>query len=116
MNETWTYAKMFARYPFALRRFLHNPLTLDRAQAIVRKRMEQRAESFLGVVERAVSCYAARPYLALLRYAGCELGDLRALVVKRGLEGARYRCRPAQTEMGIADSRSERGTASRGLR
>jgi hypothetical protein len=61
MNETWTYAKMFARYPLALRRFLRRPLTLDRAQAIVRKRMERRAENFLDVIERAVFGHATSP-------------------------------------------------------
>jgi hypothetical protein len=88
MKETWKYAKMFARYPVALRRFLREPLTLERAQAIVRKRMKQRAENFVAVAERAVFGHAASPYLALLKHAGCELGDLRALVNTRGLEGA----------------------------
>lgn len=88
MKETWTYAKMFARFPVALRRFLREPLTLPRAQGIVRARMEQRADNFLRVVERAVYGHRKSPYLALLRHAGCELGDLRALVRERGLEGA----------------------------
>src|SRR5687768_1797625 len=88
MKESWTYAKMFTRYPPALRRFLREPLTLERAQAIVRTRMEQRAENFLRVMERAVFGHAASPYLALLEHAGCEIGDLRTLVTQRGIEGS----------------------------
>ena len=88
MKETWTYANMFARFPVALRRFLREPLTLPRAQAIVRTRMKQRDENLLRVVERSVYGHPGSPYLALLRSARCELGDFRALVKERGVEGA----------------------------
>src|SRR5688572_27610187 len=87
MKETWTYAKMFARFPVALRRFLKEPLTLPRAQAIVKARMENRAGAFVGMVERGVYGQPKSPYLALMKHARCELGDLRALVHDKGVEG-----------------------------
>src|SRR5213592_3774379 len=88
MGETLDYVKMFAAFPFALRRFSRHRLTLPEAQRIVRERMEQREENFLRLVERSVYGYPRSPYLALLKLAGCEFGDLRVLVTQRGLEGA----------------------------
>ena len=40
MNETLEYLQTFARFPFALRHFLKQRLTLDEAKQIVRERME----------------------------------------------------------------------------
>jgi hypothetical protein len=88
MNESLAYARMFARFPFSLRRFLRDPLTLVRAREIVRARMEQREETFLRVVERSVYAHPRSPYLGLLKHARCELGDLRAMVMDKGLEAA----------------------------
>jgi len=79
---------MFARLPLALHRFLRRPLTLPAAEEIVRRRMTRRDESFLRIVQRSVYAHERSPYLALLRHAGCEFGDLPAAVRTRGVEGA----------------------------
>jgi hypothetical protein len=86
VNETLAYLKTFAQLPLVLRRFAHQTLTLDEAKRIVRERMERREEHFLRVVERSIYGYPSSPYLALLRMAGCELGDLRQMVHHKGLE------------------------------
>jgi hypothetical protein len=88
MGENLDYLRMFARFPFSLRRFLQYCLTPDEAQRLVRNRMECREENFLRLVERSVYGFPRSPYRALLKMAGCELGDLRALVAQKGLEGA----------------------------
>jgi len=88
VNETLTYLKTFAQLPLSLRRFARHTLTLEEAQSIVRERMERREENFLRTVERTVYGHPASPYLTLLKMAGCELGDLQALVRQKGLEGA----------------------------
>ena len=95
MNEQLDYAIMFARFPFAVRRFLKHRITLDDAKRIVRGRMEQRAASLLLAVERGVYRNPSSPYLALLRHAGCELGDFRALVTRNGVEPALRQLREA---------------------
>lgn len=87
MGETLDYLKTFARFPFALRRFLQYRLTLEEAQCIVRERMAAREENFLQVVERSIFGDPRSPYLKLLKHAGCELGDLRVLVKQKGVEG-----------------------------
>jgi hypothetical protein len=86
--DTWSYLSMFARFPFALRKFARHPLTIERAREIVRERMANRGEMFLQVAEHGIYGNEASPYLKLLRRAGCQLGDLRALVRDKGLEGA----------------------------
>ena len=95
MSETLDYLKTFARFPFALRRFLRHTLTLDEARRIVREQMARREENFLRVVERNVYGYPRSPYLPLLKLARCELGDLRTLVGQKGVEGALHSLRDA---------------------
>jgi len=95
MRDTVAYLQSFARFPFALRAFLRRPLTLQQARAIVAERFERRESNFLRIVERSIYNHAPSPYLKLLRHAGCELGDLRALVATRGLDGALHALRDA---------------------
>jgi hypothetical protein len=79
---------MGARLTRDLPRFLRNQLTPEQCAAIIRRRLETRAERFLAVVERAIYRNHCSPYLRLLRAAGCESGDLRDLVAGEGIEGA----------------------------
>lgn len=88
MSETLDYLSMFARFPLALRRASRHRVTLDGARRLVRQRMEQREANFLRIVERSVYGYPRSPYLGLLKQAGCEFPDVRALVKQKGLEGA----------------------------
>ena len=52
------------------------------------EQLENREQSFLGVLEHAVYGGRDNPYRLLLRAAGAELGDVVALVREHGLEGA----------------------------
>jgi hypothetical protein len=88
LREAAEAASMVARLTRDLPRFLRKPMTLDEAQSHVRRQIESRDERFLRLAERAIFRHAQSPYLALLRHAGCELGDLRAMVASEGLEGA----------------------------
>jgi hypothetical protein len=54
----------------------------------IRRRLDARAARFLALVECYVYGWPASPYRRLLRAAGCELGDLRTLVAREGVEGA----------------------------
>ena len=77
MGETLEYLKLFAQFPASAHRFFRQPLTVPQAREIVRVRMGQRPENLLRMVERSVFANPRSPYLALLKRAGCELGDLR---------------------------------------
>lgn len=84
-----------ARFAWGLHSFLRERLTLQQAEEIVRRRMEARAENFLSVVERAVFHTPTNPYRDLLAVAGCDMGDLRDLVHRKGLEPALMALRDA---------------------
>jgi hypothetical protein len=80
-------AKMYARFASGLPSFLRETITLAHAEQIVRRRLERREDSFLRLLERGIFGNPRSPYRPLLRLAGCELGDVRAMLRSRGLEG-----------------------------
>jgi hypothetical protein len=59
-----------------------------RARVALARRLAEREASFLSLVRREIYERPSSPYRMLLRTAGCELGDVEALVRDRGLEGA----------------------------
>lgn len=81
-------ARMYARFGLGLRGYLGHRISLDEAAAVTRQRIQDRESNFLRVVQRAIYGYPRSPYLPLLKLAGCELGDLRAMVSAKGLEGS----------------------------
>lgn len=81
-------APAYFRFAAALPRFLRNPITLDAAEVLIRQGIERRNESFLRLVERGVLSRPHSPYARLLKLARCEMGDLRDLVHRQGLEAA----------------------------
>ena len=88
MSQTFDYVKTLAQFPSALWKYKKFKLSVDQAQAIVREQMERREEHLLRIVDRCIYKYPASPYLAMLKLAGCEYGDVERLVRERGLEGA----------------------------
>jgi hypothetical protein len=81
------YVHIFARFPLVLRRFVRNPLTLAEARLRVAEQLAQRDQSFLRLMEDCVFGHPRSPYLPLLQQAGCELGDVRAMVAGKGVDG-----------------------------
>src|SRR3990170_1794038 len=69
-------------------RFLRTPITVGDAAETIKQRLATRALRFIALARRAIYANSRSPYLPLLRAAGCELGDLEALVAADGLEGA----------------------------
>ena len=88
LEEGFDNVAMLARLTRDLPGWLRMPLTLDAAQARIRHGLATRDARFLDVAERAIYYHPRSPYRALLRNAGCTLGDLRALVAGEGGEGA----------------------------
>jgi hypothetical protein len=68
-------------------KFLRRPITAAQADGIIHQRLATREERFIQIVKLAIYEHPASPYLPLLRAAGCDFGDLKALVIKEGLEG-----------------------------
>lgn len=78
--------QMYGRFAWGLRDFLRHRLSLEEARAIVQRRLAERENNFLRLVERGIFGYPKSPYLPLLKRAGCELGDIQSMVRTRGLE------------------------------
>jgi hypothetical protein len=78
---------MAARLARDLPGWLRRPISIEEARARVRRDLARREERFLDVVARAIYENPSSPYLKLLRYAGCEQGDLERFVRQEGLEG-----------------------------
>src|SRR5258706_10308571 len=76
------------RFLAALPPLLRRPLTPARARALVRRRLEQREADFLDLARRVIYHQPRHPYRRLLALAGCEQGDLEALVWREGLDAA----------------------------
>ncbi|MDR7419229.1 MAG: hypothetical protein QN178_10005 [Armatimonadota bacterium] len=77
-----------ARFLWSLPAYLRRPLSREEAAAIVRRRLTRREADFLDLIDRAVYANPQNPYCKLLALAGCEPGDLKALVKRDGVEGA----------------------------
>jgi hypothetical protein len=78
----------FAQHAAGLRTFVRTPATVEECLGRLRRDLEERERSFLGVVERGVFDQPASPYRRLFEHAGVELGDVASLVGDRGVEGA----------------------------
>lgn len=78
--------KMYGRFAWGLRGFLHKTINLDDARRTVQQLLAERENNFLRLVERGIFGYERSPYLPLLEMAGCELGDIRGMLRKSGLE------------------------------
>lgn len=78
--------KMYARFIWALPRFLTQQMSLEQAQGIVRDRLANREANFLRLIEKGIFGYAKSPYLPLLKSAQVEFSDIRSMVQAQGLE------------------------------
>lgn len=76
------------RFRAGLERYLRHEVSTAEARAVVQERLRTREERFLRMLQHAVFGHRRSPYLALCRAAGCELGDVAALVRREGVEGA----------------------------
>src|SRR3954454_12356076 len=67
---------------------LRRPITLPEARATLSRRLERRELDLLLLLRESLQADRSNPYRQLLSWAGCEDGDLAALVEREGVEGA----------------------------
>ena len=79
---------MYARFAVSYPAFLRFRITPEEGRAELRRRLSQRSENFLRLVEKGVFGHRGSPYQRLFALAGCQMGDLREAVRSQGLEGA----------------------------
>ena len=70
-----------------VRKLLHSRVHIESAIEAVQRRLPQRAEGFLDMVERTIFAHQRSPYKPLLEAAGYDFARIRALVAEDGLEG-----------------------------
>src|SRR5215813_1781082 len=78
--------KMYRQFGLELGRFLRRRISLEEAKAIVQRRMRERDDNFMRLVERGIYGHPRSSYLSLLKLAQCELGDIRNMLRVKGLE------------------------------
>jgi hypothetical protein len=88
LYEASSHAVVLARLTRDLTPFLRTRVSVDDARAALRARLATREQRFLDLVQRTIYGHTRSPYRRLLQHAGCEIGDLRALVSHNGIEGA----------------------------
>jgi hypothetical protein len=86
---------MYARFATGLPGFVRNPMTLEQARASIQRNLARREQGFLRLIELGVIGNPRSPYARLLRLARCEMGDLRAMTERDGLEKTLFRLREA---------------------
>src|SRR6185295_10747257 len=80
--------KVAGRLTRRLPGYLRRPSNPGVCRLIIGDRLEQRSANFLSMVQELIYEQPTSPYLRLLRFAGCELGDLEQMLQRDGLEGA----------------------------
>jgi len=104
-----------ARYAVGLPRMLRRPITSEEARARVAEQQRTRDDAFLTCLRRTVYEFPRSPYLALLRWAGVELGDATALAREHGLEGALERLHDAGVYVQLEEFKCRRPIERPGL-
>jgi hypothetical protein len=77
-----------ARLLLELPSFVRQPVGLEEARTVLRRRLATRPADLLAVARRAAYDRPGSVYQRLLAAAGCEYGDLERLVRSEGVEGA----------------------------
>ena len=84
--------RKYIRFIIGLRKFVKAQIepgeAIIRAQTQLRKRLVEREENFLHLVEKGIFKYAHSPYLPLLAAKKIGLDDLKSWIADDGLEGA----------------------------
>jgi len=77
---------LYCRFAVGLGAFLRRRMSPADAQAIVRSRLQAREANLVATLRQAVFGHAGSPYQSLLRWAGCEPGDVERMLVADGVE------------------------------
>lgn len=70
----------YPRLALDLRWFLRGTITLEESKQVIKEGLRQRDQNFLNLVKKGIYENQKRPYLKLLKVAGCEFGDIELLV------------------------------------
>jgi len=104
------------RFLSGLPRLLRYRVTSEEARVALKNRLEHRQANFLALAKDAIYGFPASPYRQLLQLAGCEFGDLQALVQKEGVEGALHTLYRKGVYLTVAEAKGRRTVVRGGAR
>jgi hypothetical protein len=107
--------RTFARYARRLPLFLGTITTPEEARRRVSHQLRNRESSFLDVLQRGVYDSPRSPYRKLLDAAGAEMGDVRELVARHGLEGSLASLHAAGVRLSLDEFKGRRPIERAGL-
>ena len=108
--------RMFGRFAAGLRPFVQSPLSLPDCRSLVEQCIRDRERNFLLLMKKAVFGHPQSPYLALLRWAGVEYGDLERMVGQDGIEASLQRLFKADVYVSLDEFKGRRPIERPGLR
>jgi hypothetical protein len=100
--------RMSARFLRGLGPFLRETIDAAEGRARLVRQLRDRGPSLLQLVRDAIYAEPSSPYLALLRHAGVEYGDLARLVETEGVEGALGRLHAAGVHVTLDEVKGRR--------
>jgi hypothetical protein len=108
-------ALRLARLGLGLRGYLGSPLDREEALGQLRARMSERENNFLRCARKLIYENSSSPYGALLRWAGCEYGDLEEGVRTRGIEGTLAQLSDAGVHVSLGELKQRQPIVRSGL-
>jgi len=106
---------MFLRFATGLRQFLSTPFSSADCRRIIEESLRGRERNFLDLLKRGVFGYPKSPYLALMKWAGVEYGDIERMVAGDGVEGTLERLFDAGVHVGLEEAKGRRPIERPGL-
>ncbi|HYB90815.1 MAG TPA: hypothetical protein VEC38_07205 [Candidatus Binataceae bacterium] len=100
-------ARMLVRFYRGLRRFLRAPLSVSEAEQSLRVYLDARENSFLDLMDRAVYRQPRSPWRTLLDNARIELGDVREMVRRSGIESTLARLYDAGVYVTVQEAKGK---------
>jgi hypothetical protein len=79
-------ALTFGRFSLGLREYLSRRMSAADARAILRRRLDERDDTFLAFLKKGFFGNPRSPYRPLFELAGVEYGDVEQMVRARGIE------------------------------
>ncbi len=108
-------ARRVVRYARGVHRYVRADLSRPMLRATLAERLATRDERFLQVVYEGIYGRPGSPYLALLRHAGIEEGDLVSLVREKGVDAALVDLHGAGVHVGADEARGRAPIVRPGL-
>lgn len=105
----------YIRLAAGLDRFISQPLPLTDCWELIRRRVEDREENFLTLLQQFVYPNPRSPYRKLLQHARCEFEDVKVMLHREGLEPTLQKLSELGVYITIEEYRGQKPVERNGL-